>query len=234
MSEFYKKKRNFILKNYKYLGVKERVSFYICRSFMIILAVVLCYYVDLLNYTEKNNKAGLTIIILAGSIFVLYCVSKSDNKKHHKDKMEAVFQFVEEPDINIDIVNGLIGEIQRYIKRTKTFAAWITGLSATFIILLATLATNYFIKIFDVYLKVIPTDELLRLIENIGQSGHVNESVMEFLNIGSMLLFIFLIVILIIYNIFAIFTFVKEQIIVFLFDVRYEILSNNNENKKVV
>lgn len=234
MSEFYKKKRNLIIKNYKYLGVKERVSFYICRSFMIILAVVLCYYVDLLNNLENNKEAGLTIIILGGCIFVLYCVSKSDNKKHHEDKMEAVFQFAEESDINIEIVNGLIGEIEKYIKRTKTFASWITGLSATFIILLATLTTNYFIKVFDVYLKVIPTDELLRLIENIGQSGQVNESVMGFLNIGSMLLFSFLIVILIIYNFFAIFTFVKEQILVFLFDVRYEILSNNNGNKKVV
>lgn len=234
MSEFYKKKRNLIIKNYKYLGVKERVSFYICRSFMINLAVVLCYYVDLLNDLENNKVDGLTIIILLGSIFALYCVSKSDNKRHHEDKMEAVFQFVEEPDINIEIVNGLIGEIERYIKRTKTFASWITGLAATFIILLATLTTNYFIKVFDVYLKVIPTDELLSLIENIGQSGHVNESAMEFLNIGSMLFFMFLIVILIVYNFFAIFTFVKEQILVFLFDVRYEILSKYNENEKMV
>lgn len=233
MSEFYKKKRNWIIKNYKYLGVYERVSFYICRSFMIILAVVLCYNLGLFNNSDNNKEDGLTIIILVGSIVALYCVSKSDNKKHHGDKMEAVFQFVLEPDINIEIVNGLIGEIERYIKRTKTFASWITGLSATYIILLATLTTNYFIKVFDVYLKVIPTDELLRLIENIGQSGHVNESVMDFLDIGGMLLFIFLILILIIYNFFAIFTFVKEQILVFLFDVRYEILSNNNENKKV-
>lgn len=231
MSEFYKKKRDWIIKNYRYLGLKERVSFYFCRSLIIVFAVRLCKYLNI-SKDATNNKASIWIIVLIiGGIIALYYVSKSDNKKHHDDKMDAVFQFVQEPDINIEIVNELIKEIEKYIKRLKTFASWITGLSATFIILLATLTTNYYMKLFDVYIKVIPTDELSRLIENTRLSGHVNGSAIEFFNIGSMLLISFIIMILIIYNVFAIFTFVKEQILVFLFDARYEILSSNDKNE---
>lgn len=236
MSEFYKKKRNLIIKSYKYLGLAERVSFYFCRISMIVLALVLCDYLSILTNTEKNKEGSLTIILLVGTIFVFYCISKSDKKEHQEGKMCAVLQFVKEPDINVEIVDGLIEEIERYIKRMKIFATWITGLSATFIILLATLTTNFFIKIFDVYLKVISTEELVSMIENIGRSGYVNELVLDSLYVGGMLLLIFIIINLIIYNLFALFTFVKQQILVFLLDVRYEILANINQtdNKKVI
>ena len=228
MSEFYKTKRNLIIKNYKYLGMKEKVSFYLYRSFMIFTAFVLCGYLGQWTKTENIKEGGRAILFLGFVILVCFLVSKSDSKKHQEDKMNAVSLFAKNPDINIETVDALAGEIERYNKKMRTFATWIAGLSATFIILLATLATNSFMKIFDVYLKVTPTEELSKMLESINQSGYMNDNILSYLDLGFALLLIFIIVILIIYNVFTVFTFIKEQILIFLLDVKYELLSSGS------
>ncbi|MDY3013003.1 MAG: hypothetical protein SOR93_17330 [Clostridiales Family XIII bacterium] len=230
MSEFYKRKRNLIIKNYKYLGMKEKVSFYLYRFSMILTAIVLYAYLSEWLQSENNKVGGLGILFFI--IIVCYFVSKSDSKKQQKDKMEAVSHFVKQPDINIETVETLIGEIERYNKKMRTFAAWIAGLSATFLILLATLATNFCMKIFDVYLKVVPTDKLSNMLENITHNSDINDTILSYLELGFMLLFTFMIVILIIYNVFTMFTFIKEQILIFLFDVKYEILSGSSQENE--
>ena len=69
-----------------------------------------------------------------------------------------------------------------------------------------------------------PKDELLSMTENILGSEQTTENILEFLNLGCFILLIFIIVILIVYNLFAIRTFIKEQILIFLLDVRYKLL----------
>ena len=232
MSEFYKRKRNLIIKNYKYLGMKEKVSFYFYRFFMIFTISVLLFYLFQLVKLEKSEEGVWAILILGAFTLLCYFFSISNSKKQQKDKINAVFRFVKEPDINIEIVDALIGEIERYNKKMRTFATWIAGLSATFIILLANLVTNSFMKIFDIYLKVIPMDEISKILEIMNQSSYINDSIFSYLKIGFSLLFIFIMMILIIYNVFTIFTFIKEQILIFLFDVRYELLSGGNQESK--
>lgn len=232
MSEFYKRKRNLIIKNYKYLGLKEKVSFYLYRSFMIFMVFALCGYLSQWEKSENSKVGGLGILLLVFVIIVCFFVSKSDSKKQQEDKMNAVSLFVKEPDINIETIEVLEGEIKRYNNKMKTFATWIAGLSATFIILLATITTNSFMKIFDVYLKEVPTDKLSKMLDGVNQSGYMNDTILSYLNLGLVLFFIFLIVILIIYNVFGMFTFIKEQILIFLFDVRYELLTSSSPQDK--
>ena len=88
---------------------------------------------------------------------------------------------------------------------------------------------NFFMKIFDVYLKAAPVDELSKMLENINQSGYMNDNILSYLELGFAFLFIFIMVILIIYNVFTMFCFFKEQILIFLFDVKYELLSSGNQ-----
>lgn len=232
MSEFYKRKRNLIIQNYKYLGIKEKASFYFYRFSIIVTSFVLLQNLSQWVKPENNQKDGWAILILIGFTLMCFFISKSDSKKQQEDKMKAVFRFIKEPDVNIETVDALVEEIEKYNKKMRTFATWITGLSATFIILLATIGTNFLIKTFDVYLKVVPMDELPKVLESINQSGSINDKILGFLDIGIVLLFIFLIVILIIYNVFAMFTFVKGQILIFLFDVRYEVLSGDRKENK--
>lgn len=232
MSEFYKNKRDLIVNNYKYSGMKEKISFYFYRSLMILSALALCGYLSQWVKSKNSIEDGAPILFFVFIALVSFFVSKSDRKNHQKDKMNAVSLFVKEPDINIETVNTLVGEIERYNKKIRTFATWIAGLSATFVILLATLSTNFFIKILDVYLKVVPTDELSKILQSINQNRYMNHNILSYLDIGFGLLFIFIIVILIICNVFTMFTFVKEQILIFLFDVKYELLSGDwKENK---
>ena len=94
-------------------------------------------------------------------------------------------------------VEVLIGEIERFNKKARTFASWIAGLSATFIILLATLATNSFMKLLDMYLKVMSTDELSNMPGNLNQIIYTNHNILSYVDFAFALLFIFIIVILI-------------------------------------
>lgn len=212
--------------------MKEKISFYFYRFSMIFTIFALLFYLNQWVNSENSKSSGWVILILVGFTLLCYFSSRSDSKKHQEDKMEAVSSFIKEPDINIETIEVLVREIERYNKKMKTFAVWIAGLSATFIILLATIATNSFMKIFDVYLKVVPTDELSKMLENVNQSGYMNDTILNYLNLGLVLLFIFLIVILIIYNAFVILTFVKEQILIFLFDVKYKLLSDDIRESK--
>ena len=232
MSEFYKRNKSFILKNYKYLGMKEKITFCLSRTFMTVLIVQLIY--DLNNWADSENKeSSLANLVIFSAIIICYVVSKTNNKKQQENKLDAVSKYVKNPGININTVEALIGEIERYNKKMRTFATWIAGLSATFIILLATLAYNYFIKIFDVVLRVIPENELLNTLESLNHSGSIMVLDSNYIDLGGALLIIFIILILIIYNIFTIFTFIKEQILLFLFDVKYEIISCSNQENKI-
>ena len=49
MSEFYKQKRDQIIKDYKYLGWGERITFWLFRSCTVIAAIVLFWYLTSLS-----------------------------------------------------------------------------------------------------------------------------------------------------------------------------------------
>lgn len=233
MSEFYKKKRDQIIMDYKYLGMKEQISFWLFRFSTVVLIIMLFWYLySLMN--QRDTSGGLiTLGVITFMTLTCYLLSKDEKRKHQDNKLNSVHKFINEPDVTIDVIQKLIDEIERYNKKVKTFASWITGLTATFVVLIVTLTTNYFLKIFDICFKIIPEDELTKIIESASQTNST-ELFSGIFESACVMLFIFCTVILIIYFMFSILTFIKEQILIFLYDAQYVILSNasvpNNTN----
>lgn len=228
MSEFYKQIRNDIIKNYKYLGMKDKISFYSYRLLMILMIILLVLFFPALLVSIKS---WLLVFIVIPIILVLHIISIYDNKKYQENKRRAITDFIKQKNVTIEVTEILISEIENSVKKSKTFASWIAGLSASCIILLATLCSNYFMKIIDVCVQIIPENELINMINGIDYNSIIIDYVETFLLIGILLLTNFIGIIIIIYNVFSIITFIKKQILLFLFDVRYELLIREEKLK---
>lgn len=229
MSEFYKENRDKIMKEYKYLGIGQRIFFWFFRGLEVIFLIVSMHcLVDVERQGRISENLGIMGIVLVVAI-VCYFISKSEKKKHKEDKIAAVDKFIKEPDINIDVIQKLIEEIEKYNKKVKIFASWIAGLAATFIILLITVITDYIYKIFDILVRTIPESELIEGIEGeFMDNKFFSKIASDFFSI----LLLLCIIILSIYFIFSIFTFVKEQILIFLYDAQYKMLSKGSKDNE--
>lgn len=234
MSEFYKRKRNQIMKDYKYLGMGKRITFCVFRSFAVMLLVESIHiWLDMMEQGDIGSSLSEMGIYL-GFVVICYIISNVSQKEHHEIKMESVDKFMKEPDINISVVQKLIAEIEEYNKKVRVFASWIAGLAATFLVLLITVVTNYVYKIFDMLVSVSPENELLEEFERELNGEFMRKFIegkfgAEILKTSLIILLLLCMVILIVYFIFSIFTFVKEQILIFLYDVQYKMLLKDSE-----
>lgn len=204
----------------------QRISFGLSRaSAVMLLIMAICSLVDIEKQKDTSEKCGTMIIALFGAI-IYYFICKFEEKEHRKIRMSAVEKFIEEPDINISVVQKLIEEIEKYNKKVKVFASWIAGLAATFLILLITVFTNYIYKVLDILAEIIPENELL---EGFEREFMDNRFFVQMVENSLGILLLLCMVILIIYFTFSIFTFVKEQILIFLYDVQYKMLLKVSE-----
>lgn len=239
MSEFYKRKRNQILKDYKYLGIGKRIIFLVFRSLVVISLIEFIHiWLDMMERGDIGGSLSEIGICLV-SVIICYIISNIYKKEDHEIKENAINEFMKGQDINISVVQKLIAEIEEYNKKVKVFASWISGLAATFLVLLITVVTNYVYKIFDMLASVSPATEFLEEFER-EMNGEFMRKFMEgkfwaeTVKTSLVILLLLCIVILIIYSVFSIFTFVKKQILIFLYDVQYKMLSKVSEGHKDV
>lgn len=228
MSGFYIQVKSQINKDYKYFGLKEKISFYATRVLMGAMACILI--IDILH-SEKINFQLLLLVSLF--VIILYYISEKDKNKHQDYRGNAVNNLINKMKINIEIVNKLIEEIEKYNKSIKTFGTWIAGLSATFIVLFTTLGFNFLMKTLDMFRETASTSELLEEYNNFAKYMGGN-AVSTLFDLSFALLIIFGSIIIIIYSLFSSFTFIKGQVLLFLFDVQYVLLSDSaqkNSNK---
>jgi len=89
------------------------------RFSMVFSGIAIFVYLTNSEKTENTDGVGLTVLALIVLFIISFLFSKSDKKKHQTNKMSAVSKFVKEPDINLEIVDSLIAEIERYNKKTE-------------------------------------------------------------------------------------------------------------------
>lgn len=230
MSEFYKRKRDRIMKDYKYLGMDQKACFWLFRgSAVLFLVIAIRSWFDMAKRGDISKSLGRIGICLLATL-ISYLLSKASQKKHQEKKMEVIDKFIKEPDININVVQKLIEEIEKYNKKVKVFASWIAGLAATFLVLLITVVTNYIYKMFDMLVSVMPESRLLDEFERELNGEFMQEFIdgkffVQITETSLIILLLLCMVILSTYFTFSIFTFVKEQILIFLYDVQYKMLS---------
>jgi hypothetical protein len=217
MSDFYKYKKKIIVKNYKYIGIDY---IFFSRIFIIMFFLILIKLLS--NLTEKN------IIFLALTIWGGLFSSKKYIKVLQENKTTAIDTFIMEPDINLIVVNSLIDEIEKYISRIKTFGSWITGLTFTLISLFITINFNYFIKILDIQLNLLPNNEVSDIVKSIELDDYFLGAITLSFNALSFLC----LAIFIIYHLFTISTLTKKQVLLFLYDVRYKILISERQKEE--
>lgn len=71
MSEFYKRKRNQILKDYKYLGIGKRIIFWVFRSLVVISLIEFIHI--WLDMMERGDIGGSLSEIGICLVFVIIC-----------------------------------------------------------------------------------------------------------------------------------------------------------------
>lgn len=148
-------------------------------------------------------------------------------------KLKAIEKMLDSPDTNIKIINELINELEKYINKTRIFATWATGVFVTLLVLIIGGVFNLLVKFFDIFIKELPEKEVSTFLTDI--SGITQQDVM--LRICDLLASLGLVIYLF-YLVSLIFTFNKKQILLFVYDVRYEMLKNTKQetdsNKNII
>ena len=215
MSEFYKEIRDRILNRYELLGIKDRLGYYGWNFCVILIIAELLKKLDHFNIDWK-------LIVLVIILLICYVFGQLHKKKYKNKRKEVVTEFMQMPDISLKVINMLIDEIEKYNKKVKTFAAWFTGLVTTVLILLLTIGSNYGLKLFDTYMKVTADNDLIEVLKDISWQVGNGSFISGIVVMGGQILFLLAMVIVIIYRVLCIWTFVKDQIRIFLLDVKYE------------
>ncbi|MBP2100481.1 hypothetical protein [Enterococcus rivorum] len=125
-------------------------------------------------------------------------------------------------------LNYLIQEVEQSVKNIKRFAEWCVGVIVTLVVLISTLMLNVYSKLADFILKGLEDNEIKVLseeaIKQINKQGYNPFS--ELVGLFFQLLFLFSSFILFGYFIFSLFSIVKRQVLVTLYDIRYAQLMN--------
>ena len=209
-------------------GWEEKSSYYGSLFVMIVCIIYIILAVDKQN--SANIPIILTMIIISG---VRYFYSKRCKKNHEKMKLKAIEKMLDSPDTNIEIINELLNELEKYINKTRIFATWATGVFVTLLVLIIGVVFNLLVKFFDIFIKELPEKEVSTFLTDI--SGITQQDVM--LRICDLLASLGLVIYLF-YLVSLIFTFNKKQILLFVYDVRYEMLKNTKQetdsNKNII
>ena len=209
-------------------GWEEKSSYYGSLFVMIVCIIYIILAVDKQN--SANIPIILTMIIISG---VRYFYSKRCKKNHEKMKLKAIEKMLDSPDTNIEIINELLNELEKYINKTRIFATCATVVFVTLLVLIIGVVFNLLVKFFDIFIKELPEKEVSTFLTDI--SGITQQDVM--LRICDLLASLGLVIYLF-YLVSLIFTFNKKQILLFVYDVRYEMLKNTKQetdsNKNII
>ncbi len=75
-------------------------------------------------------------------------------------KLKAIEKMLDSPDTNIEIINELLNELEKYINKTRIFATWATGVFVTLLVLIIGGVFNLLVKFFDIFIKELPEKEV--------------------------------------------------------------------------
>lgn len=220
MSELYKQTRDKILSVFKYFGISMMVE-----KWVYYVAAVVLFILSLMQLTGVETGEIMWLYIIPFVLIILlFFRSKSIGKRYQEKKLEAVEKFIEHSHIQIAVMQKLIEEIEKSIKSIKIFATWNIGICATFVALFITLMSDSRDRIIEMVLQVSEQREIIDLLQN----TNLNDSdlVATIVEIVPLVILIAFIVVGMVYMMLFCFIFSKKQVLTFLYDVQYELMTN--------
>ena len=211
MSQYYKQIRKIILKRFKYLGIIEKVSV----SLYTLFAALLLFSVFSIIFSS-NQKITFRVFCFILFVIVIFLIILgflcSHKKNYYTERTDTINYIADILDNDKKLVDMLIQEITRYIKKVHTFSTWIIGISITFLVLFITIFANDFNALGVKSLTII--FEIIILLLIIVSSTTV-----------------------LCYCLLGLITFDKKQILTILYDVQYQLYmtekQKNNLTKEV-
>lgn len=226
MSEFYNKKKKILL-SHEWLKFEYQISNY---SFNFLFICMLIYFIMdvIVPYAQYNiyNDQWASAIIVLVMIYLLMELRKKTAKRKRRDSLRI---FMKDPDFTIENINLLIAEVENNIKRVNTFAKWIAGIAATLLVFILTTLCNI-VKDFLATISFLFEEQIYNDNELIANLDNILENIFQALCKDGVVLFLFLSsIILGLYLLVSMWNIRKKQILLFFYDLRYILLSNDSE-----
>lgn len=234
MSQYYKQIRKIFFKRFKYLGIIEKVSV----SLYTLFAALLLFSVFSIIFSS-NQKITFRVFCFILFVIVIFLIILgflcSHKKNYYTERTDTINYIADILDNDKKLVDMLIQEITRYIKKVHTFSTWIIGISITFLVLFITIFANCIQKLTDIIIKVSTIKELNNFISDFNALGV--KSLTIIFEIIILLLIIVSSTTVLCYCLLGLITFDKKQILTILYDVQYQLYmtekQKNNLTKEV-
>lgn len=218
MSLFYKKTKKEILEVYEYFGWGDKFI----NSLLILLIVTFCWTIYLSSINRITDENNFTVLILLAIVFIIYKILKWSENKSTKKRLHAIKIIKNRSDMNLLTCSTLIEEISKKIDKTRTFVTWIVGIFVTLLVLTVTISSNIIFKILDAFDNKEKKQIFEDIISSLNEMGVKNPETAIYNFIGNIMLNLCSIVFMA-YLILSLFNLIKNEILMFLHDVRYEL-----------
>ncbi len=224
MSEYYRIVRGLILEEYKYFGIAMRIE-----CIFSIISIV-CSFLMILLLILGNSIINYTSIFFLLVLIVHYCREFFLKKRIHWEKRQkAIETVINTLDLNEKIVDVMLVEIKEYIKKVRSNITWFIGIIVSIFILFATIGSNIFQKVLDVFIEIHDKEELKKIFYDFNNIETYYTIIMVLIN--GMLFSI--IVFTIFYYILGLCVLEKKSVLYFLYDVKYQLNMSKEQKEKI-
>ena len=213
MSETYKIVRNEIGALFKDFGIPMIIS-----KWAYTILAIWGMIVGVIGAKNEDMTRKDYVVFIIAIIAITVYLAKKNSKKYQKEKLAAIALFKEKSFVQINLIQRLIEEIERYIKEMKTFITWMIGIGVTFAVLYITLIFEPIGKMVDTILQEASQEEVMEAYKVIG----VNNFDL-IIGTGMVIILFALFITIALYMIFSCLVYVKKQVLLFLYDVQYEL-----------
>lgn len=230
MSSYYHIVKGEILKEKQFLGIDLKVFYYLVCLFGI---GAIGGFISFINrYNGINGKNDTEGIIYLGLMGGCYLILRLLNRNMISSNWLSACGLCNNEVIEESALNYLIQEVEQSVKNIKRFAEWCVGVIVTLVVLVTTLMLNIYSKLSDFILKGLGDKEIKAFseeaIKQINMQGY--DPFSELLSLFFQVLFLFSSFILFGYFVFSLFSIVKRQVLITLYDIRYAQLMNTKDS----
>ncbi|WP_430616580.1 hypothetical protein IGJ66_002050 [Enterococcus sp. DIV0176] len=232
MSSYYRIIKKEILNKKQYFGIDMQIFYYaICLTGV---GTSWTFVSSITRQPVLNDKDNIEALIYLGITVVCYITLKFLNRQIISSNWNSAYKLHNSELVNDATLKYLIQEVEQSVKNIKRFTEWCVGVIVTLVVLVSTLLLNIYSKISDVILKGTDDKDIKEfskiIIKQLNEKNHdiLSGIMMLFFQI----LFLFSSFILFGYFVFSLFSLVKRQVLVTLYDMRYaRALYESNESE---
>lgn len=226
MSSYYHIVKGEILKKKQFLGIDLKFFYYLV---CLVGIAAICGFTSFIKRNSAiSSKDDIEGFVYIGLMVGCYLILRLLNRNMVSSNWFSACDLSNNDVLEENALNYLILEVEQSVKNIKRFAEWCVGVIVTLVVLVTTLLLNIYSKFSDFILKGLEDKEIKALseeaIKQINKQGY--DPFSELLGLFFQMLFLFSSFILFGYFVFSLFSIVKRQVLVTLYDIRYAQLMN--------